>query len=475
MTTIDDLNEYCLIEIFSYLDIRQRQRLESVCKRWRDIIPIMWLPMRKFEFVLSGPNTPSHLITIRNGLKVKSKNLSHLGVILEKFHGDLEKLAIRAEFMLDQPLDNVPNCIPKLIIENENLTSLEIHLNHPIYKECLQFLKTDNLQHLKLSLHIRYKSSTSLLDVIKKFVLSAPRLETLHLTNVKISIEEINKITTLKSLYLNNLDKSPTLSVEKFNFINLESIHLLQCPNVNDDFIKQLVEDCKKLCNVELYNCDRITARGLIPITTLPKLRHFGISKLDNEVFDRLSNVESIVCSFLTLNEETKVFSIESFLCRSPNLKKCNVCVNGNDDYFDDYARNLGIVLDNYHHNSCFCLIEWKKQKSTKDTKPVTYSRRNDPLSWLISPSPPESRSSWIYAENRPLITFTSSVNMIPIFSFRRLKNELKNPTPEREFYQQGTDKWYKGYPISCFYQATCSPPNITGTTICHCCTRPLH
>ncbi|KAK0179419.1 hypothetical protein PV327_005174 [Microctonus hyperodae] len=106
--------------------------------------------------------------------------------------------------------------------------------------------------------------------------------------------------------------------------------------------------------------------------------------------------------------------------------------------------------------------------KSTKAIQQVIYNRRNDAGSWLVPPSPPECRPSWNYVKNRPLITFTSTVNMIPIFSFRNLKEELKNPSPEREFYKQGTDKWYKADLISYFYKSTC-PPNKKVNT------RPLY
>lgn len=128
--------------------------------------------MRKFEYVVVYSDNPPSLITIRNGLKLKSKDFSRFGSILRKFNGNLEKLAITTNFECAQPLD-IPSWIFKLIIENENLNSVEIDIhNKHIYTKCLNFLKTDNLQHLKLSRHIKFKNSTSVFDVIKKVSLS---------------------------------------------------------------------------------------------------------------------------------------------------------------------------------------------------------------------------------------------------------------------------------------------------------------
>ncbi|KAK0070902.1 hypothetical protein PV326_001939, partial [Microctonus aethiopoides] len=315
------------------------------CKRWQQINQIIWLSMRKFEYIVIDSDDIPSLISIRNGLKLKNKDFSIFGGILRKFNGSLEKLAITTDFECVQPLE-IPSWIFKLIIENENLNSVEITVhNKHIYTQCLNFLKTDNLQHLKLSRHLKFKHSTSVLDAIKKLLLNAPRLETLYLTNVPISIQEINKITTLKSLWF-DLSNLPDLPVKKFDFINLESIHLTLCPNINDKFIKHLVENCPKLCNVEIYACDLITEKGLIPITTLPELRHFSASKMNDEVFDKLSNLETFCCPILSLNRNTMNTTIVKFFRRSPNLKMAQSCVNDDFHLFDEYARKFGIKFN---------------------------------------------------------------------------------------------------------------------------------
>lgn len=141
--------------------------LNIVCKRWREINQIIWRSMRKFEYMVIGSDSPSCLIHIRNGLNLRSNNFSLFGRILRKFNGNLEKLAITTDIRYYQILD-IPNWIFKLIIEIESINSLEIHLNNKyIYKECLKFLKVNNLQHLKISHSLPFKKlSTSVLDII---------------------------------------------------------------------------------------------------------------------------------------------------------------------------------------------------------------------------------------------------------------------------------------------------------------------
>ncbi|KAK0156836.1 hypothetical protein PV327_011583 [Microctonus hyperodae] len=232
-----------------------------------------------------------------------------------------------------------------------------------MYTECLNFLRTDNLQHLKLSCHLKFEHSISMLDAVKKILLNAPRLETLHLSNIPISIQEINKISTLKSLRIdmNNFFDRP---VKKFNFSNLESIHLTIFPDANDEFIKRIVKDCKKLCNVEIFVCNLVTMKGLIPITKLPGLRHFGASEVNDEVFDKLSHLETFCCPTLNLSRNNMKARVFNFFRRSPNLKSTHVCIGDDYGLFDEYAREYGIILnrDGKYYRSCFCGIDWKKQ-----------------------------------------------------------------------------------------------------------------
>ncbi|KAK0179272.1 hypothetical protein PV327_005037 [Microctonus hyperodae] len=154
------------------------------------------------------------------------------------------------------------------------------------------------------------------------------------------------------------------IPVKKFRFTNLESIHLTLCPDANDKFIKRLVKDCMKLCNVELFGCNLITMKGLIPITTLPELRHFGASQVNDKVFDKLSRLKTFRCLSLSLNENTMETKIFNFFRRSQNLKMSNVRVGTSNYLFDDYAREFGIKLnrDQKHYFNCMCRINWKKQ-----------------------------------------------------------------------------------------------------------------
>ncbi|KAK0179405.1 hypothetical protein PV327_005161 [Microctonus hyperodae] len=338
--------------------------LELVCKKWQQINQTFWHSILKLKFVLVDPDEQFYSVPIRSGLEFRSSNFSDFGKILKKLHGNLQKLRIFNDLRYEQEV-NIPSSIFKLIIENENINFLDIDINNKdIYKKCLKFLKTDNLQHLSLSRPFLNKSSSSILDVIKKLLLNAPKLETLHLSNLEISLKEISKITTLKSLYIMKPGKSPGSCVKNFGFINLESIHLIHGSDVKDNFIKQLVTDCKKLHNVEIYSCDSITTKGLIPITTLPELRHFGATHIDEEVFKELSNLESIDCSDLTLNSNSMKASISNFFQRSPNLKKAHICLNGDPYLFDEYTRKSRIVLnqDQKFYGFCICSINWRKQ-----------------------------------------------------------------------------------------------------------------
>ncbi|KAK0179273.1 hypothetical protein PV327_005038 [Microctonus hyperodae] len=124
--------------------------------------------MQKFHYTLSHSGHPSVLTSIHNGLKFKSKDFPYFGRILRKFNGNLKKLAITKSFKDSQSLV-IPIWIFRLIIENGNLNYLKIDIhNKHIHTECLNFLRTDNLQHSKLSYHLKFELSISVVDAVKK-------------------------------------------------------------------------------------------------------------------------------------------------------------------------------------------------------------------------------------------------------------------------------------------------------------------
>ncbi|XP_031846268.1 uncharacterized protein LOC116432912 [Nomia melanderi] len=102
-----------------------------------------------------------------------------------------------------------------------------------------------------------------------------------------------------------------------------------------------------------------------------------------------------------------------------------------------------------------------EKMAYLKDTKPmmrVKYDRRYDPEAWSIKPSPEECKPAWSIPEKRPLITYSSTAEILLTSSLNSIGTDLLYVIPGRSYVLQGTNKWYRRG-SNCCPQPSCMAP----------------
>lgn len=131
----------------------------------------------------------------------------------------------------------------------------------------------------------------------------------------------INKICDLKALYIIGGVMHPSYDIIKLTNLQVISIHA--CHTIKDDFIIQMVNNCRKLHTVEISHCYEVKHNGTIAITSLPNLRILVSSYMNNHILNKLYNIIEIYCD-LEFSLFDTYTCILHFLFRSRNLKKYN-------------------------------------------------------------------------------------------------------------------------------------------------------
>ena len=96
-TTIDNLNDYCLIQIFNILPIPDRLRVERVCKRWQEVGKDSWSKLKELDFHPKNlglkPYGRKHQYPVINEYTIKN--------LLERSGKYLDKITITQHFTID--------------------------------------------------------------------------------------------------------------------------------------------------------------------------------------------------------------------------------------------------------------------------------------------------------------------------------------------------------------------------------------
>ncbi|XP_076168567.1 uncharacterized protein LOC143147309 isoform X2 [Ptiloglossa arizonensis] len=73
-----------------------------------------------------------------------------------------------------------------------------------------------------------------------------------------------------------------------------------------------------------------------------------------------------------------------------------------------------------------------------------------DPETWYVKPSPEECKPIWTFPIKRPLITYTSTAEILLTSNLNSIGTDLFHIIPGRSYALQGTDKWYRRGPECC-------------------------
>ncbi|XP_024878372.1 F-box/LRR-repeat protein 7-like [Temnothorax curvispinosus] len=327
--SIHMLNDDCLRHIFLFLPIKERVRIEIVCKRWRDLSQDLW---RTMTFNLSSSSSTWNFIyeSDPDGFHAFYKILLKYGRFLtrikvDRMWGCLRPSALTVIGKLCPNLTSID--ITSVTVSTPGIRALANNCRHitklnlgPSTKCCETELKclfklNQNLEYLAIN-----GSCDSIFDecllclpeqTMHTIILNDCSFSDTHLSMVLKKLENLKHLAinrcknccahTLKvigqhckSLRTLELDKSYVETADMLNLIHLVNLQVLKIthnPNVSDDFLTDLVQHCQQLTNVDITGCSNVSDVGLTAIATLVRLEKLNISDMKQITDDGLKNI----------------------------------------------------------------------------------------------------------------------------------------------------------------------------------------
>lgn len=309
-TTILDLNDDCLREIFEHLDPYDLVAIVDVCRRFRHASTEDHFVRRKFGFFAFE----SHVLSPQ-----KLKRLPNLLRHYSRFIKLIELKGLEGSHELIKLFSSYCSQIPtKLIISRENPVEIAVQL-------CM----FRNIQRLDL-VHLR-PFDQSILKMVPDW---CPNLQKLRLLLIDTPFEPFDGLHR--------------------HFPKLKRISLRYCHTIVDDDIEQFLERNPQLVNVGIYECCKLSKRSLESIVKyLPQVESVWIEPIPGSpsidlniqiVPGQLANLKSLRLSSVNLPASTieKIAAIEHFcldgcnennnidslvekICRLTKLKSLNL------------------------------------------------------------------------------------------------------------------------------------------------------
>ncbi|XP_058795715.1 F-box/LRR-repeat protein 20-like isoform X1 [Phymastichus coffea] len=338
VSSVDVLNNDCLLHIFQLLPIVDRVRSERVCKRWQLLMQESWRDFKdlNFENECWGFSNKNAVLKVNSRILKKVlkrcgqyiKNIEfpelnnrlgpHIMKLIAKFCANVENIfatelevsswSIRAlsenchkiiVFYIGNCSDECDDELGNLFKENKGLKEIYIHSNLTVTGKCLSQLNTESIETICFDncpyISLKYFSVVKECKNLKEIV-----VEHFHDSNDR-AIENICECSeSLKHLTLalcpfytkplNNLTK----------LINLEILDLLSNGSVDDELLVAIGAHCKQLRKVDISYCGAVTDVGVSSIMSLPNLVCLSFEECNNvtdQVFHCMPNLKHLDCS----------------------------------------------------------------------------------------------------------------------------------------------------------------------------------
>lgn len=312
---VNDLPSEVLAHIFNFLDIRDRFRIERVCKRWRDI-PWHVSSLLKNNFVKDIIVTDKILDSV---LKRCGSCMQCLE--LDEFHHDLTPQALKSIYQYCPNLTSIT--FKDIQVTNTKLKSLfttctqikHLCIFNNVFEEknmkrILPICK--NLESLKILHNTVIEGSC--------FSLLANKLKKLELRNCfKVSSKGFQKLQTCTSLEELTLDACSNLDESVLNFIcerfsttlrklelngqfspdvnyvqipfnklaKLEELSIAYTDSLNDSSLRGILRKCPRLWKLDVSRT-QVTSVALEMLSTYPKIVDINLSHFLHNANDEL-------------------------------------------------------------------------------------------------------------------------------------------------------------------------------------------
>ncbi|XP_023225889.1 putative RNA-binding protein EEED8.10 [Centruroides sculpturatus] len=365
---INDFNDDVLIIIFSYLELKERVKIERVCKRWKSVCLKMWHSQHELHF--------KNMFSIFKGSFLTNAILSSL---LKKCSSHLKILDLySASHVLDyRALEIIAQFCPNLEVINMSgvkATNVSIHqlakkcpnLKKVILQKCLEIGENGIWWLLHLCKSLEYLDVTENIRLTGQcFHMAGSKIQTVILNGCsKLSPVGFSKIATkcshLSSLHLNNCSQLTdgalellcqviymywkhltgcSLSCEKYltgstlsvtasglhhigRLSNLEELSLAHNYAVDDDVVYSICHGCRKIRQLtNILVVDALMVLSILVDVTASGLHHIG----------RLSNLEELSLAHNYAVDDDVVYSI-CHGCRKIRFLNLSECYHGITD-----------------------------------------------------------------------------------------------------------------------------------------------
>ncbi|XP_016839931.1 putative RNA-binding protein EEED8.10 isoform X3 [Nasonia vitripennis] len=325
------LNDICLIQIFSFLPIPERIRIQRVCKRWQEVSALAWCDMKKLE--IGG----KYFGFFNKSLKCEKIDLRIVEKVLRMCGPCLTHIQLNS---VDEDSNHYVATNKKLLILVKelcpNLKSIDFSFS--ICRRTMKFI-ADNFTNLRQCsiVHVRNKLD----DLLSIFLLRSKNLESIslysfntkgscmldlsaetikHITlrdcnlflpeNLSHVLQNVNALETLSIIYsrkiIANLDTILRLAPEQSNlktlkiqsrhclygnrkainlsymhkFTNLHTLELRGGDVLHDEILVNVGQHCKNLQRAILTCSRRVKDSGLQHIARLPKLDYLELEAI---------------------------------------------------------------------------------------------------------------------------------------------------------------------------------------------------
>ncbi|KAK0077180.1 hypothetical protein PV325_004317, partial [Microctonus aethiopoides] len=313
LPTINILDNDCLIKIFSYLSIKDRTRIERVCKRWQTVTQHAWSDIKELQIPAALNFIGSHSVKINTTERALDKLLLRCGRFLNKLKFKNNDTHCRIDI------------IPLIAKHCHNLQCLTIYLNdesnpdmtwalHNLYQierlelfginqkfidVCIKELSTNSMKELSLSSNLYgYPNARPSIQITSEgafVILTMKNLWKLELNQFSFKEDELELIVCNESityLSLENCDFENCINLIA-NLRRLKYLNLSNVVAVNDYFLIELAANCTELEEINIENCRNVSNDGITAV--------FKLKKLTTLIIDELHVTDTVFSGFVAL------------------------------------------------------------------------------------------------------------------------------------------------------------------------------
>ncbi|XP_015109357.1 F-box/LRR-repeat protein 14 [Diachasma alloeum] len=343
---INNLNDDCLARIFKYLSLDERLTIEAVCKRWKDVAQLAWDDIKTLDFASALPEK-SDLLKLPEATRTNQC----IGRIIRKCGRYLNRL------QLADPCNS--KILPLVGQHCHNLVRLEIELVH-YDKNCAKlFPQMQRLKYLEIK-GIRQHFPGDFFLALPHETLTEIHLwahfADAHLPTYvflpRVAPNAFQSLTKLTALTLNGFCLKPNMmrvirQKPELTFLSiancsirgepphlnvltkLEHLNLTKVIEVDNNFLRQIAENCENMKYLNLSKCINVEDTGikhLLQLSHLEELILNDVFKITDAPLAGMHNLKKLECESCDSVFDDGIISLIKY---SSKLEYLNVADTG--------------------------------------------------------------------------------------------------------------------------------------------------